>query len=218
MMVMPSNNCKNVVHYWAGRFPGLLGHLYSPEGFRGPFPWLPYALDNGRFGAWAHGTPWSEGGFWELCERAAASGQPPLWVAVPDVVADRNATLQEWAAWAPQLKRFGWPLAFVVQDGMTSADVPKDADVVFVGGTTKWKRQTTRLWCRDFLRVHVGRINTERWLWYCLAQGAESCDGTGWLRGDKDQLAGLERFLFRHAAGKGPVRASQHELALEGAA
>jgi hypothetical protein len=25
--------------------------------------------------------------------------------------------------------------------------------------------------------------------------GAESCDGTGWFRGDQDQLAGLERYL-----------------------
>lgn len=215
MIVMPSNNGKAIVHMWAGRYPGLLGHLYSPEGFRGPFPWLPYALDNGKFPVWSKGKEWDADGFLRLCDRAASSGQAPRWVAVPDVVADRERTLHEWGLWAPRLRAYGWPLTFVVQDGMRVEDVPADADVVFVGGTTKWKRRTVPMWCRAFERVHVGRINTERWLWYCLHHGAESCDGTGWLRGDPVQLAGLERFLSRHAAGLGPMRGAQNELFAE---
>lgn len=212
MRVMPANNCKALVHYWAGRYPGHLGHLYGLEGFRGPWPWLPYALDNGRFPVWSKGLQWDEGAFLALCDRAAAADHAPLWVAVPDVVADRNRTLHEWDRWAPRLEGYGWPLAFVVQDGMTPADVPGGAEVVFVGGTTAWKRRTIPLWTGAFERVHVGRINTARWLWWCARHGVESCDGTGWLRGDPAQLAGLQIFLERHSAGLGPVRGSQREL------
>lgn len=212
MRVMPSNNGKALIHYWAGAYPGLLGHLYGLDGFRGPFPWLPYALDNGAFPAFTKGKAWDSGGFLRLLDRAAAAQQAPLWVAVPDVVADRRATLSAWELWAPRVRGYGWPLAFVVQDGMKPADVPADADVVFVGGTTTWKRRTVPMWCREFTRVHVGRINTERWLWYCDHHGAESCDGTGWMRGDPVQLAGLANYLRRKAAGLSRERGPQQEL------
>ena len=36
--------------------------------------------------------------------------------------------------------------------------------------------------------MHVGRVNTERRLWQCARLGAESCDGTGFFRGDPVQL------------------------------
>lgn len=212
MMVMPSNNGKAVVHYWAGVFPGLLGHLYGLDGFRGPFPWLPYALDNGAFPAFTKGQAWDADGFLRLLDRAAASAQPPRWVAVPDVVGNREATLERWHEWAPRVRAYGWPLAFVVQDGMQPADVPDSAAVVFVGGSTRWKRRTVPMWCREFPRVHVGRINTERWLWYCDRHGAESCDGTGWMRGGEDRLAGLGNYLRRKAAGLPRERGPQEEL------
>lgn len=205
---MPANNCKLHVGWLAGRFPGRLGHLYSPGSQRGPFGFLPYALDNGRFVCWAAGKTWDEAAYLRLLDWAAASGQPPLWALVPDVVADRDGTLREWDRWAPRLAAYGWPLAMAVQDGMAVADVPTEAAVVFVGGSTKWKRRTLARWCESFPRVHVGRINTERWLWECESAGAESCDGTGWYRGDRRQLGGLVRYLERSAAGVGPLQRS----------
>lgn len=39
--------------------------------------------------------------------------------------------------------------------------------------------------------------------------GAESCDGTGWFRGDQKQLSGLRRYLYESVAGR-----SQLELDL----
>src|SRR5208283_317973 len=99
---------------------------------------------------------------------------------------------------------YGFTPAFAVQDGMTPRDVPLGAGVVFVGGSTKWKRQTLEVWCGGFPRVHVARINTERWLWRCYALGAESCDGTGWFRGDPVQFRGLLDYLALRAGGHGP--------------
>src|SRR4051794_10897961 len=83
---MPSNNCKGVVHYLAGKYEGQIGHLYSPGGFRGPFPWLPYALDNGAFAGFDGEA------FTRMCDKAHASQLTPKWVLVPDAVGDRDAT------------------------------------------------------------------------------------------------------------------------------
>src|SRR6185437_10052149 len=166
-----------------------IGHLFSPGAQRGPYEFIPYALDNGRF---SQQETWREEGWRELLEWAKLSGQRPIWALVPDVVANRNATLHEWKKYASALARFGWPLAFAVQDGMTPSDIPHDADVLFVGGSTEWKWRTVSMWCSIFPRVHVGRVNTYKRLWQCHDAGARSCDGTGlWTRGDQLQKRGV---------------------------
>jgi len=191
---MPSNGSCPWLHYWAGRAPGSVGHLYSPGGERGPYPWLPYALDNGAFAGF-------DAARWRALLRwSCLSGAAPLWVAVPDAVGDARATSALWEQYAPEAARYGWPLAFVVQDGHVAADVPQQAAVVFVGGTTAWKLRTMKSWCAAFPRVHVGRVNTGARLRECWAAGAESCDGTGFGRGDKKQLADLLRFLEEQEA------------------
>jgi hypothetical protein len=194
MIVMPSNNSSMHLGWLAGSYPGRIGWLLSPDGWRTPHRWMSYALDNGAFPAWTNGKPWDQDAFTAMLNTAAGSF-PPRWVVVPDVVANREATLERWHEWAPRLRAFNWPLAFAVQDGMTQADVPKDADVIFVGGTTDWKWATIWTWCKRNARVHVGRVNGYRGLWHCHDAGAESCDGTGWFRGDQEQLAGLESYL-----------------------
>lgn len=199
---MPANNTGIVVGWMAGTYPGRIGHLFSPGAQRGPFPFMPYAFDNGAFGA---GDAWEEAPWFKMLDWGRLSGQRPLWALVPDVVGDRLRTLRKWDIYAPQLARYGWPLAFAVQDGMTSRDVPRDASVVFVGGTTEWKWATAARWCKDFPRVHVGRVNTYRRLWDCHDAGAESCDGTGWTRGDQRQHRGLLAYLEESTHG-GRVR------------
>lgn len=204
---MPSNNTGSVIRELAGKYPEQLGHLIGPEPGAWRTPFLPYALDNGAFGAWKAGdrfrqVPWI-GLLDKAAEHAAAGGAPPRWILVPDVVANREETLAKWRGWHLTLRRWypGWALAFAVQDGMTVEDVPADADVVFIGGTTLWKRRNIGRFSARFPRVHVGRINSYKWLWVCAELGVESCDGTGWLRGDQDQLDGLRRFLAEWAAG-----------------
>lgn len=202
MIVMPSNNTSWVVHYWAGKY-GNIGHLYGPARVERPMPHLPYALDNGAFGAWAAKRDWDSGEFTRHVERYAFQALRPAWLVVPDVVANAEATLVKWQDWAPLLRdRYHIELAIAVQDGMTPRDVQKlcpKPDLVFVGGTTEWKWSTVRGWCDLFPRVHVGRVNTGEALRICRDAGAESCDGTGWFRGKPAQIMDLGHFLREQA-------------------
>ena len=211
MIVMPSNNRGMVAGYLAGRFPDRIAHLYSIGGLSRLYSFVPFALDNGRFPAWSTGAKWDEAAYFGMLDRVVEMGGRPEWLLVPDVVTKADETLKEWDRYCPRLQRDypGWPLAMAVQDGMTPDDVPDEADVVFVGGATDWKRKTMREWCDAFDRVHIGRINTGKWLWECDEAGAESCDGTGWFRGDQAQLAQLVSYLARSTDGAGNPRGGE---------
>lgn len=111
MIVMPANNRGMVVGWLAGRFPGRIGHLYSPGSMAAVYPWLPYALDNGRFSVWATGAEWSEFDYIALLDRASGNSVQPTWALVPDVVADRDGTLREWEQWSHRIRDgYGWKL------------------------------------------------------------------------------------------------------------
>ena len=194
-MVMLASNTGVRAGYLAGRFPGKIGNLYGPGDQKGPFEFMPYSLDNRAFAAWKNKTEWDPDAWVKLLAWARLSGLPPRWVLVPDVVADRIGTLERWKQYAPIAREYGWPLAFAVQDGMDITDVPIEAEVVFVGGSTEWKWATAEKWCRSFPRVHIGRVNSYQRLVQCETWGVESIDGTGWLRGDQKQYRGLLAYL-----------------------
>ena len=192
MIIMPSNNTGFDAGRLFGMFPDRLAHLHSVDSPREPKQGIKWALDNGVYGAWEKGRPWSEEPFYRYLDQYAA--WKPMWALVPDWVGDRERTLQLWEDHWHAVKAFGVPLAFAVQDGMTPGDVPEDADVIFVGGTTSWKWRTLRTWSENFPRVHVGRVNSGNLLEQAEAAGAESCDGTGWFR-DPTRTQELENYL-----------------------
>lgn len=202
MIVMPTNNTGSECRAIAARFPGRIQNLISPGGWRQPVGM--FAIDNGRFPCWRKGSKWNESAFLKLIDTAMP--HMPRWIVVPDVVGNCEATLREWDAWEPRLRQLGVDLAFAVQDGATKEIVPSNADIVFVGGTTDWKWHTAWMWCHAFPRVHLARVNTEKWLWCSANCGAESCDGTGWFRGDKKQTRGLVRYLEMSQQGLSPAQ------------
>ena len=126
--------------------------------------------------------------------------QTPLWAAVPDVVTNRAATIENWLRYRNEIKELGWNAAFCVQDGMTPDDVPADADVVFVGGSDRWKFPNLEMWTRNFPRVHCARVNAPQMIESCERLGCESVDGTGWFRDPSrpDKIPALERFIEGH--------------------
>ena len=185
MIVMPSNCAKGIVHYWAGQgYP--IGWLFTPNSSRTPVPWLPYAVDNGRFAVWSSGKQWHERDFLSLLDLYNVAQQKPRFVNVPDEVGDADETKRMWDKWYPVLTQsYDLTWSFCVQDGMTPDDVPAEASIVFVGGTMEWKLRNLTMWTDSFDRVHVGAVNTLKNLLRCRELGVESCDGTGWFRSPK---------------------------------
>lgn len=193
-MVMPSNNSSGIVHYWAGRYQGRVGHLYSPGGAAGPWDWMPYALDNGAYGCYLRGQDFNFDAFYEHIEMYAFDDHKPIFVVVPDKVGSTPETKQWWDEHSQKVKSMGFKTAFAVQNGMTQDDVPRDADQVFVGGITQWKWDNAHVFASRF-PTHVGRVNSPEKLDYCEQIGVLSCDGTGWFRGNQVQFNGLKAFV-----------------------
>lgn len=193
---------NRIWHYWSGRYPGSVGVMLSPSYWRRvPIdPWMPFVLDNGAFIAWRDESDWDEDGWLEMLRNVKLRGIEPLWAAVPDAVGDKSYTLMRWKRHACEIQNLGWKTAFCVQDGMTPDDVPKEADVVFVGGTDRWKFPNLGLWTKNFPRVHCARVNAPEMIEACEREGCESVDGTGWFRepSRKDKLPALERFIEGH--------------------
>ena len=155
---------------------------------------MPYALDNDAFICFKNKTEWSQQLWMDMIQWARMVGQKPMWCLVPDVVCDAVATIEKWHKYSPVVKKCGWDLAFAVQDGMLPEDVPFDADVVFVGGSDDFKMRTLPMWCKNFQRVHVGRINEIHAIQTCERYGAESADGSGWFK-DTRRMAALEAWV-----------------------
>lgn len=123
-----------------------------------------------------------------------------LWATVPDAVGDCWLTQRRWLEWSGRIRDLGYPLAYVLQDGITLDRIPKNAVAWFVGGTTEWKLNIGP----DFVRagkerniwVHIGRVNTGgRYLDFARL-GADSFDGSGLVRpypGFKKQRENLKK-------------------------
>jgi len=198
MIVMPANSTGWFWHCLA-RETGKIGHLFSPDAQRGPWPWFPYALDNGAFAAWNakqntwDETRWSVDAWRRMLFWAQSKNQKPLWAIVPDVPGNAEETFERWHKFKDDVP---FDKALAVQDGMTVEQVKAiNPDVVCVGGSTEWKWTTVEQWAANFKRVHMLRCNAPAKLNYLKELGVESCDGTGWNRGDKTQTKGLEDFV-----------------------
>jgi hypothetical protein len=126
--VMPANATGWFWHCLA-RETGKIGHLLSPGAQRGPYPWLPYALDCGSFACWDQAKRYFDDSKWRrvepewlrLLEWARCNNQKPLWAIVPDVPGDWDRTWVRYGQKAGLLDDI--PPAVAVQNGATVADV-----------------------------------------------------------------------------------------------
>ena len=208
MIVMPANSTGWFWHCLA-RETGKIGHLFSPGAQRGPWPWFPYALDNGAYSCWDIATNEFDFDKWEstylewrkLIYWAASAVQRPRWAIVPDVVGDMEMTFESWDRHYRTVVDAEIVPALAVQDGMVPEDVralDNIPSVICVGGTTDWKWSTIEMWAKEFPRVHVLRCNMPDKLDWLELLGVESCDGTGWNRGSRKQTEGLEQFARKN--------------------
>ncbi|MEY4300035.1 MAG: hypothetical protein RIR25_1271 [Verrucomicrobiota bacterium] len=195
-MLMLCGQSNALWHYAAGKWPNKVGLLLGPSYYKKTpvRPWMPYVLDNDAFTLREN---WNEAKWREMLAWARLQSHKPEWVLVPDVVGSKEGTLERWDRYEKEVRACGWPLAFAVQDGMMTEDVPASADVVFIGGTDSFKWRTVETWVVSFPRVHVGRVNNIDRVWQCDDLGVESVDGTGWFRDPtrEDKLPALECWL-----------------------
>src|SRR3990170_7848161 len=163
-----------------------------------------WAFDNGAFTDWKNGVPFNEREFlWRVRQlEALPLDRMPDWCVCPDMVGKRLSLLYslDWRAYleiyAPGFK---WYLA--VQDYMTPEDVEYGMSLekfngLFVGGTTKWKHETSPRWVELGhslgVPVHIARVNGAKWLQWAVDIGADSVDGTGWVHAGEKWLPLLQ--------------------------
>lgn len=146
----------------------------------------PWVFDNGAFKDWTAGKPFDTPKYeraldtvWLQCRSM------PAFVVAPDIVAGGLESLRFSDSWVKRLKGLGAPVALVVQDGMTEADVRAAIDsyeLIFVGGSPAWKLRTAKRWC-DFAhelgrKCHIGRMGTTKKVRAALRWGADSIDSS----------------------------------------
>jgi hypothetical protein len=107
-----------------------------------------------------------------------------LFATAPDVVGDASATwVRSWPMF-PRIRAAGFKVALVAQDGIESGPVAWQAfDVLFIGGTTKWKlshhaREMATEAKAHGMHVHMGRVNSLKRLQSAAMKGCDSADGT----------------------------------------
>lgn len=193
---MPAVNWNILTGYLAGKYPGQIGVMASPDArWMTPYPFLPYAIDNGVFSATVNnGKEWNPSIFLGMLSKSEQSGIDPLFIVVPDVMYDRDATLKRWDEWAPRLESYGYRLAIAVQDGMTPEDMPSEETVAFMGGSDQFKWNQTANFISSGFDTHLARVNHYKRLFWAHQLGCMSCDGSGWFRRGNDQQADEPRY------------------------
>lgn len=159
---------------------GRLGCITTPHQGNETFPdeWDVIA-DNGCFSA-----RWDEHHWWSWLvdqpRRFRFAVCPDVFH--PDGSECHEATVERWERYGLRMRIAGFTPAFVCQVGATPSNLPDDAEVLFLGGTTEWKLgpEAWRI-CREWREsrwVHMGRVNSKRRLDTARAMGCHSVDGT----------------------------------------
>lgn len=142
--------------------------------------------------------------YWRMLRRIAAADRSHLlWVTVPDVVGNAQATVNRWVEWFPQLEYLELPAAFVGQDGIGAIrdQIPwDDLACVFLGGTTAWKLGPEAEWLAREAKargkwVHMGRVNSLSRIRHALALGCDSIDGTQMSRWPDEYIPKMLRWV-----------------------
>ncbi len=181
--------------------------MLSPSGgWKNPrlrAPAMPFALDNGLYHLPNHPPKGMKAlpPFYAMLRRCLLAEMNPMFVVVPDVPYDGDATRILSRKHSRHMRENGYkgPRALAVQDGMTPDDLDS-YEAVFVAGSTDWKWRTARGWVDEAkargMWAHVARVNTRDRIRHCIDIGADSADGTGIWRGDKQQKRGVLEALM----------------------
>lgn len=179
-----------------GADPAIWGLIATPRGGIRSWPnGFKCLLDNGCFtGLWA------EDSWLDWLDRMVEYQARCVMATAPDVVADAATTLEHFAYYAPILRRRGWRVGLVAQDGLESLSWPADYDALFVGGSTAWKLSDAADWCIKQAKqaskwTHVGRVNGGKRIRHFKLIGVDSVDGTSICFNPPDEFRKLSNGL-----------------------
>ena len=206
MNVLVAATRSMCVPYLCGKYDNTVGMMYSPDAKNDtlrPWPWMPWAIDNGMYQSIVQEKDWDERTFFKLIELAHKYECPPEFIVVPDEPFDANRTRSKWDKWAPRLEDTGFTLAFSAQPGIVPSEIPAGV-VAFIGGTNEFKLKETSGFVDACQYVHVGRVNRYRHLVAFDKLGVKSVDGSGYLRGGygTEAYTQLTRYLGWVAGGR----------------
>lgn len=139
-----------------------------------------WAADNGCFSP--SGKPFDAGRWFTWLSALDPAGA--LFAVAPDVVGDAVSTLERSTPWLARIRKLGFPVAFVAQDGIQNTVIPWSSfDVLFIGGSTAFKlsNRARHLTIKAHNRrklVHMGRVNSKVRFDIADSWGCDSVDGT----------------------------------------
>ena len=156
----------------------MIGFMLTPQMGNAVPMNAVWAADNGRFSS---PEKYTDDGYLSWLLRQPVSSC--LFAVAPDVLADHEATVELSCPLLPRIRSIGCPAAFVAQDGWEPSTTPwDDFDVLFIGGTTKFKLgrggEAISYALQRGKRVHMGRVNSYRRLRLAAVLGCTSADGT----------------------------------------
>jgi hypothetical protein len=182
-----------------------------------PYPYEPWAFDNGAFKAWTSHTMFDEIAYLKRLAVARTVGSDPALAVVPDIVANGCESLRFSLDWIAKLPS-DWPWYLAVQDGMERDDVDDVLHLftgLFLGGTNRFKLSADK-WCRlahqAGKKFHYGRAGTLRKLCHAVKIGADSLDSSFplWTRERFDNFVKMwghddtQESLTFHRSGQEP--------------
>jgi hypothetical protein len=177
-----------------------LGVMLQPKmGNRMP-PDVLWAADNGCF---SQGDRFNLPAYYRWLEARQIHQDRCLFAVAPDVVGDAEATWRRSRDVLPELRARGYRAALVAQDDVDPTTLDWSAfDVLFIGGTTRWKLSEPAYEIAAEAKrrgkwIHLGRVNSAKRLIAAAMAGYDSADGTFLAFGPDKNLPRLLSWLDR---------------------
>lgn len=181
MILVAKGGVQSLLPHWRSN----LGLLVTPRTWPNPddMEGWTWGMDNDAF----HDN-FDETRYLDTLDRYKFVQGGCVFVVLPDVVGDAEATLDRFYEWLPIVSDWGYPIALAAQDGLRVEHIPWiEIDALFIGGTDgpEGKRSMGPLMAeakRQGKWVHVGRINRRRGMRWAKSHGADSIDGSAFSR------------------------------------